>query len=142
MASGSARLLSELPDTIATLLNEARRAALATVTRAGVPHVVPVCFAVRGEEIVSAVDHKPKSTSRLRRLENIEANPNATLLFDRWNEDWRRLAWLMITGNARIDPPHSADDVLSIRYAQYENHPPDGDVIVVTPVRVSWWTYE
>jgi PPOX class probable F420-dependent enzyme len=142
MPSGSCSALSELPSPIARLLDDSRRAILATVTRDGVPHAVPVCFARRGSEIVSAIDDKPKGDTKLARVRNLEANPNATLLFDRWSEDWTELAWLMAAGTARIDPPHSADDVLVPRYAQYETAPPSGEVIVVTPARLTWWSFE
>lgn len=53
----------------------ARIARLATVTAEGLPHVVPVVFAVDGDIVYTAVDGKPKSTTRLRRLANIERNP-------------------------------------------------------------------
>ena len=91
MTSGSCERLSELPDAALGLIEESRRAILATVDLKTRPHAVPVCFAVRGNEIVSAIDDKPKGRRRLARVVNLEANPSATILFDRWAEDWTRL---------------------------------------------------
>ncbi len=67
---------------------EARVGHLATVTPQGRPHVVPCCFVLDGDRIVSAVDAKPKSTLALARLANLRAHPEAALLVDRYDEDW------------------------------------------------------
>jgi PPOX class probable F420-dependent enzyme len=115
---------------------------LATVDGVGRAHAVPVCFAVRTGELVTAVDHKPKSGSKLARISNIERSGRATFLMDRWSEDWRRLGWVMVRGSARLDPPGSADAELAARYEQYRDTPPRGPVIVVRPERISWWTWE
>src|SRR6202000_2774806 len=66
-------------------------ARLATVTPDGVPHLVPVVFAVAGDTIYTAVDAKPKTTRQLRRLANIENNPQASLLVDHYADDWTQL---------------------------------------------------
>ena len=47
-------------------------ARLATVAPDGGPHLVPVVFALRDGVVYTAVDAKPKTTQRLRRLTNIE----------------------------------------------------------------------
>jgi PPOX class probable F420-dependent enzyme len=138
--TGSCGALSELPERAARVLEQARRAVLATVDRGGDAHAVPVCFAVRGTDLVTPVDFKPKSGKPLARLRNIEATRSATLLFDSWSEDWERLAWVMVRGAARLDSPGSADAALAERYAQYAERPPGGPVIVVTPGRIVWWT--
>ncbi|TME16496.1 MAG: TIGR03668 family PPOX class F420-dependent oxidoreductase, partial [Chloroflexi bacterium] len=69
------------------LVAAARIARLATVDPSGRPHLVPVCFALADEVIYSAVDQKPKATTRLRRLENIRSNPAVELLVDHYEED-------------------------------------------------------
>jgi PPOX class probable F420-dependent enzyme len=142
MSSGSCAALSELPDTPAQLLTEARRGVLATVDATGTPHAVPVCFALKNDEVVSAIDAKPKTTARLARVRNIEANPNAALLLDRWDEDWTRVGWVMVRGTARLERPGYGQDELLARYPQYASDPPGGDVIVLAPTRVLWWTWE
>ena len=76
---------------ITRLLTEARSATLGTVDRAGRPHLVPIVFAYRDERLYTAVDRKPKSTNRLKRLRNIEANSYVSVLLDRYDDDWTRL---------------------------------------------------
>jgi PPOX class probable F420-dependent enzyme len=142
MPSGSCRSLSELPNTARSVIDDARRAVLSTIDADGRPHSVPVCFAVAGARICSAIDHKPKSGRTLSRIANVRARPIATVLFDRWDEDWRRLAWVMVRGEARIDPPGTAGPELIARYPQYRDDPPAGEVVVVTPVLIAYWTFE
>ncbi len=124
---------------------EARRVAhLGTTGADGQPHVVPVTFALLDDRIYSAVDEKPKRTTRLQRLRNLEANPRATLLFDVYDEDWTRLEWVMVRGTARaIDggAEHAAAvAALRARYPQYAAMALEGrPVIRIEPVRVTRW---
>ncbi|MET0817185.1 MAG: TIGR03668 family PPOX class F420-dependent oxidoreductase, partial [Solirubrobacteraceae bacterium] len=84
----------------------ARVARLATAAADGRPHVVPCTFAVLGEDtIVSAVDHKPKRTTALRRLANIAANPRVAVLADHYEDDWDALWWARADGVARVLEP-------------------------------------
>jgi PPOX class probable F420-dependent enzyme len=121
-------------------------ARLATVGADGLPHLVPVCFAVLGERIVTAVDHKPKRTGRLRRLSNITANPAVCLLVDAYDPvDWTALWWARADGTARVaDPgaPESAEAIAALveRYPQYRARRPDGPVIVIAVSRWSGWS--
>lgn len=139
--SGACRRIDELPDAPRAIVAGARRAVLATTDDSARPHAVPVCFALRGDELVTAIDHKPKRGTRLARVANIESNHAVTLLVDRWDEDWTRLGWVMVRGEARLDVPGSADAQLQARYPQYRERPPRGDVIVVSPERITWWTF-
>lgn len=98
--------------TVAMMLSErqqhfldARRVAhLATADANGVPHVVPVCFAIVGDTLYMAIDEKPKrKTDRpLKRLRNIAENPAVAIVADRYDEDWTRLGWIMLHGTAEI----------------------------------------
>ena len=116
----------------------ARVARLATVSAAGVPHLVPVTFAVLGERVVFAIDHKPKSTTHLRRLDNIAANPSVCLLTDDYDEDWTRLWWVRADGSAVVRPvDEPALDALAARYPAYVEHRPAGPVV---SIEVSTWT--
>jgi PPOX class probable F420-dependent enzyme len=117
-----------------------RVARLATVGTDGSPHVVPVVFAVVGSTVLTAVDHKPKSTTRLRRLVDIEQNPRVSLLVDEYDEDWSRLWWARADGTARV---FAANDVAPLveRYAAYRDRPPAGPVIVVSVERWSGWSW-
>lgn len=116
----------------------ARVARLATVSAAGVPHLVPVTFAVLGERIVFVVDDKPKSTTRLRRLDNIAVQPSVCLLVDVYDEDWTRLWWARADGTATV---HATDveaiDALALRYPAYVERRPSGPVV---SIGVTAWT--
>jgi PPOX class probable F420-dependent enzyme len=119
---------------------DARVARLATVDPAGRPHLVPICFAIEGDTLYSAVDEKPKRTRRLRRLANIEANPAVEVLIDHYDEDWSRLRWARLRGTARIVEDRHAVELLAAKYPQYRNEPPAGPVIEVTIEERSEWT--
>ncbi len=103
---------------------DARRVGhLATVDWGGLPHVVPVCYAVEGETLYITIDQKPKRSDRkLQRLRNIEQNAAAAVTVDRYDEDWSRLGWVMLRGRAEIlsdGPEHdNAQRVLRDRYHQ------------------------
>jgi PPOX class probable F420-dependent enzyme len=108
-------------------LGAARVGRLATVTPEGRPHVVPVCFALDGDVVYSAVDDKPKATRSLTRLDNVRASPGAALLVDHYDEDWQRLWWVRADGEARVleesAPEHRrAAELLRGKYDQYRDH--------------------
>ena len=117
----------------------ARVARLATLGPDG-PRLVPVCFAVTGDTIVTAVDAKAKSTRALARLRDIERDPRVTLLADHYDdEDWSRLWWARAEGIAAVrDAP--APPELVDRYAQYRASPPAGPLIEVSVRRWSGWS--
>jgi len=80
-----------------------RVARLATVDAAGAPHVIPICYAVLGECFYFIIDEKPKRTrTGLKRLRNIAANPQVALVIDDYDEDWTRLAYLLVQGHAAV----------------------------------------
>jgi PPOX class probable F420-dependent enzyme len=131
-------------------LDEARRrvalarvARLATVSADGAPHVVPCVFALDGEVLFTAVDAKPKSTTALRRLDNIRAEPRVSLLVDHYDEDWTALWWVRVDGTARVVDAGPDRDrgvtALVAKYAQYRPAPPPGPVVVVAVRRWRCW---
>lgn len=135
-----------------------RIARLATVGEAGRPHLVPVVFAVtrlaHADGVVFAVDHKPKRSARLRRLDNIRARPAVCLLADVYDEDWRDLWWVRADGHGRVLPPPAeaetaADAETAARHVgllaekyreQYAGSPPRGPVVEVAVSRWSGWS--
>jgi PPOX class probable F420-dependent enzyme len=120
----------------------ARVARLATVTAAGRPHIVPIVFALADDVVYTAVDAKPKSTSALRRLANIAANPTVALLADHYAEDWTQLWWVRADGAAQIIDGAETERArrdLSARYPQYAAEPPPGPVIAIRVVRWTGW---
>jgi PPOX class probable F420-dependent enzyme len=123
----------------------ARVARLATVGADGEPHVVPIVFALDGETIVHAVDHKPKRTRDLRRLANIADNPRVAVLADEYDDaHWDRLWWVRADGAARVlepgDEARRALDLLAERYTQYRAAPPAGPVVAVDVERWRGWS--
>lgn len=127
------------------LFAAARVARLATADRSGRPHVVPIVFALDGDTVVSAVDHKPKSSTSLKRFANVAENPSVSLLVDDYNEEWDRLWWARADGTARVLDPGSpqadrAVDLLAGRYPQYQQHRPGGQVLAVEVRRWSGWS--
>jgi len=124
---------------------EARRLAhLATADAKGRPHVVPVCFAYFDGAFWIAVDEKPKTTTRLKRLRNIEANPQVALVFDRYDEDWSRLGYVLVRGAAEVVESgrerERAVGALRERYEQYRTMALEGRPLIrIAPERVVSW---
>jgi PPOX class probable F420-dependent enzyme len=122
---------------------EARIARLATVDSDGRPHLVPVCFALDGDTLYSAVDEKPKRSRRLKRLENIRRQPQVSVLVDHYEEDWTRLWWVRLDGVASV-LEHGAEReyalvLLGAKYEQYRAEPPPGPVMGVSIERWRGW---
>lgn len=124
-------------------------ARLATTKPGGAPHLVPVVFAVdpgsqgARDVVYTAVDAKPKATRRLRRLANIESNPQVSLLVDHYADDWTQLWWARADGVAAIHTAGEAMDtgfrLLRAKYPQYQSVSLHGPVIAVTVHRWSGW---
>ena len=109
-----------------------RVARLATVGADGRPHVVPICFALDGDTLYTAVDEKPKRTRALRRLRNIEENPWSEVVIDHYEEDWTKLWWVRLRGRARVaDLDPRALELLAEKYPQYREAPPRGPLIQI-----------
>jgi PPOX class probable F420-dependent enzyme len=119
-------------------------ARLATVGDDGRPHLVPCCFAVAGDVAYSVVDHKPKRSAALRRLDNIRAQPAVCLLVDHYEEDWTALWWVRLDGAARIlegGPEHAAAiALLCAKYPQYRATPPSGVVVAIDVTDCRAWS--
>jgi len=131
------------PGQARALLASARVARLATVRPDGAPHLVPVCFALTGGAIYTAVDGKPKRSPDLARLANIAAEPRVALLADHYEDDWTRLWWVRVDGDASVvagtDERERALAALAAAYPQYAAAPPAGAVIAIAPRRWSGW---
>ena len=121
----------------------ARVGRLATLEREGRLHLVPLCFAVDGDTLYSAVDEKPKRSRRLQRLENVRAHPDVCVLVDHYEDDWSRLWWVRLRGRARTvaEGPELERAVALLRekYEQYREAPPGGPVLVVELAEWRGW---
>ncbi len=136
----------EMSPALAESLAAARVGHLATASADGLPHVIPVCFALHGPAIYSVLDQKPKRTSltRLRRVRNIQANSQVALVVDHYDEDWGRLWYILLTGPAELlldgEERSEAIAVLRQKYRQYREMPIDPNPVIkisLTSV-VSW----
>jgi len=108
---------------------QARTATLGTIAENGRPRLVPICFVLDGDLLFTPIDEKPKQTSdprTLARIRDIERRADVTVLIDRWDEDWNRLAWLRIDARASLteDPVERARAIAALRakYPQYADH--------------------
>jgi len=144
-------------DTCRSRFADARHAYLATADDGGVPHLVPVTFALvvattspgpeapSADEIVLAVDHKPKASQDLRRLRNVAENPRVAFLVDRYDDDWAHLWWVRADGVATVEhegePRAAALDALAARYPQYRERRPAGPLIRARVTRWSGWAH-
>ena len=126
------------------LAESARVGHLGTAGVDGQPHVVPVCFVLIDETAYTAVDHKPKRTTQLRRIANVMATGHACLLVDHYREDWSALWWVRLDGHGRtVDGPDEVGRALGglqDKYPQYAELPPTGPVIALDVTRWSGWS--
>ena len=144
------------------IIYRARVARLATANSKAIPHIVPVVFAFDGEKYYIPVDEKTKTTKpdKLRRIKNIEVNPAVALLIDEYNEDWKKLFFVMIQGNASIlgrgrgneeedqqEYDNDDDKLLKIahkllfqKYPQYQHIAIGNLCIVIYPQKTICWS--
>jgi PPOX class probable F420-dependent enzyme len=127
-------------------IRAARVAHLATADDKGQPHVIPICFVYDGKEFFSPIDEKPKrvAPNRLKRLKNIQKNSQVSLVIDRYDEDWRRLAYVLITGTAKIlgrgARHRKAVRLLRRKYPQYRSMAIDErPIVLIKPARITSW---
>lgn len=129
------------------LMNEVPVARLATIAADGRPHLVPVCFALVGDAIAIAIDEKPKQQGvRLARLRNIDRDRRVSLLVDRYDADWSRLAWVRIDGDAEVVELGRvwAEALIALRerYVPYRTMALEElPAIRIRPTKVSGWRW-
>lgn len=126
-------------------IGQARVGRLATTNAAGQPHIVPVCFALEGDEIVTAVDRKPKSTFDLKRVANVRADPRVSMIVDQYDEDWDQLWWVRVDGRARVlQPGPGYEEAIAPLYdkyrGQYGLQLPPGPAIIVNIDHWAGWS--
>jgi PPOX class probable F420-dependent enzyme len=135
---------------IESLIDEARVARLATVDSENIPHVVPVVFVFDGEHYYVPVDEKTKKDKlgTLKRVKNIQQNPNIALLIDKYDEDWSKLLFVMIHGKASLIGKKGQDcdtqlekahKLLYVKYHQYEKIGIGEICIKIYPEKVITW---
>jgi PPOX class probable F420-dependent enzyme len=130
-----------------TRVRFARVGRMATVTPSNRPHVVPFVFALLdhdGRHVAYwTVDRKPKRSTLLQRLTNIQRNPAVEFVVDGYDEDWRRLWWVRCAGTARVvedrDERLAAVDALEAKYPQYRSAQLDGAVVAIDIHTIASW---
>jgi PPOX class probable F420-dependent enzyme len=128
-------------------LKAARVARLATIDANRTPHMVPICFSYDGSLFYTAIDRKPKNVppGQLARLKNIQMNRQVALLIDEYDEDWTRLWYVLVRGEAELvsslaERAHALAQ-LQAKYPQYRSGmlADDGPILRITPLRISTW---
>jgi PPOX class probable F420-dependent enzyme len=140
-------MAKELDQSTLGFIQQHRVAHLATVGPGSRPFVVPVCYAFDGDSVYSAIDQKPKSVAPgdLKRVRNIETNSNVSLVVDDYSDDWDRLRYVQIAGNASIVWPPAAEhtravEMLREKYPQYNAMDIDQrPIIKIVPVKIKSW---
>ena len=138
-----------------TIINKARVARLATVDSECKPHLIPVVFVFDNGYYFIPIDEKSKrqKQDRLKRVKNIQQNPNVTILIDEYNEDWRKLYFIMIQGMASIIGNKELEQrellllerahrLLSDKYLQYQKIGIGEYIIMIIPQKVITWKNE
>ena len=101
---------------------------LATLHHSRGADLVPACFAIEGDRVAIPIDSvKPKGSTALGRIRNLERDPRATLLVEHWDAaDWSRLWWVRLLLVRTAEPPDqvaSLEAALRRRYPQYASAP-------------------
>ncbi|MCH7940396.1 MAG: TIGR03668 family PPOX class F420-dependent oxidoreductase [Thaumarchaeota archaeon] len=130
-----------------TLIKSSKVARLATVDQKSCPYVVPVVFVFHENSFFIPLDEKVKTVNarKLKRVKNIEKNPNVTLLIDKYQNDWKKLFFLMIHGKATvIDGKNSKlmdkiHKLLISKYPQYKKTGIGNSCITINPTKVTFW---
>jgi PPOX class probable F420-dependent enzyme len=139
--------VSSLDPAARALLASARVAHLATADQYSRPHNVPIVFVWREPTLYFPLDRKPKREDdwhMLRRVRNIETNGRVSIVIDHYEEDWTKLAWVLLEGVATILEAGAERDeaarALTERYPQYAKGGLDGRPVVRVAVEraVAW----
>ena len=138
-----------IPPAVEEFIERARVARLATIDSEFKPHLVPVVFVFDGNHFFIPVDEKRKTSKpeKLKRIRNIQDNPNVTLLIDEYSEDWTKLAFVMIQGKASVATKEEGNiqvrqayKKLMIKYLQYQKVRVGEMCIIITPKKVASWS--
>jgi PPOX class probable F420-dependent enzyme len=130
-------------------IERARAARLATIDSEFKPHLVPVVFVFDGNHFFIPLDEKRKTAKpeKLKRIRNIQDNPNVALLIDEYSEDWTKLAFVMIQGKASVATKEEGNiqvrqayKKLMTKYTQYQKVGVGEMCIIITPEKVASWS--
>jgi PPOX class probable F420-dependent enzyme len=134
--------LETLPDWASDLIATERVARLAYLDDDERPRVLPVTFAVAGGAVWSAIDEKPKRSPEPARVAYLRRRPEASLLVDRYDDDWSRLAWVQLLGRVDVLPAGGSPEAmaaLAAKYEPYAERTPPGPLLRLTVERTLHW---
>jgi PPOX class probable F420-dependent enzyme len=134
--------LETLPDWASDLIATERVARLAYLDGDERPRVLPVTFAVAGGAVWSAIDEKPKRSPEPARVAYLRRRPEASLLVDRYDDDWSRLAWVQLLGRVDVLPAGGSPEAmaaLAAKYEPYAERTPPGPLLRLTVERTLHW---
>ena len=140
--------LAELPEWARSLLERSPLAHLSYLDDRDRPRVLPVTFALAGEELWTAIDQKPKRRppEQIARVRHLRRRPEAALCVDHYEDDWSRLAWVQAIGSVEVldlgSGGEAVDDAfasLRAKYRHYADDPPDGPFMRLRLDRVLCW---
>jgi PPOX class probable F420-dependent enzyme len=131
----------KLPDWAHELMATARVGRLGLIDGAGHPRVLPVTFALVEDSVWSAVDQKPKRVGgkELARVRWLRERPQATLLVDRYSDDWSELAWVQLVGHIDVLEGAAPPSELIAKYEPYREDPPAGPMLRLEVERTVHW---
>jgi PPOX class probable F420-dependent enzyme len=114
------------------------------VDQHGHPRVLPITYALLGDEIWSAIDEKPKRATgeELARVRFLRRDPRAALTVDRYSDDWDELAWVQVLGSVRIVGTGEGGEALAAlaeKYLPYRESAPPGPLLALRPHRCLCW---
>lgn len=110
-------------------LQRCRVADLATVGADGAPHLVPLCYAfTRDASFITITNGEERTHRSLKRVCNVEENPQVAVVVDHHREEWERLAYVLVHRQAEVlrggGQEHQEDaPLLMDRYAQIAEWP-------------------
>lgn len=140
--------MQEISESVRRFIGSHAVARLATADAHGQPHVIPFCYAFDGEHFYFVVDEKPKKqTGRpLKRIRNIQENPQVSLVIDDYTDDWSQLAYVLVLGAAQVVEKETEYEtalaLLRQRYPQYRAMRllfPDNAMVRITPQKMVAW---
>jgi PPOX class probable F420-dependent enzyme len=135
----------QLPEWAIELLEREPVARLAHLDEDDLPRVLPVTFAVADGAAWSAIDHKPKRRPEPARVSRLRRRPEAALCVDRYEDDWRRLAWVQLLGRVTVLEASDAEAgqaALVAKYEPYRDRPPAGPFLRLDVERAIHWRAE
>jgi nitroimidazol reductase NimA-like FMN-containing flavoprotein (pyridoxamine 5'-phosphate oxidase superfamily) len=133
--------MARLKKELAKLVARERVCRVATVGRAGVPHLVPVCHVLVDDKVCFASGRDAK------KVENLRANSRIAVTIDIYSDDWSHLTGVMIQGTANlIEKGPRFRKLRRLLYDKYPHYPQesaigarDSIIIEVTPRRIFAW---